>query len=378
MGKISFNIRKLLSFSLIVLSCLGLSMSVAHAMNNNQTTVQGPANKTIYKVGRTVDVTGTVNGDIFCAGQTVTIDANVNGDVICTAQTITVDGIVNGNLRLAGQTITLGSKNSKNASLVAQDVTVQNNSTIGGDLSVFANSVILNGIVGRDVTGTLHNMTVNNQVGRDLSVRINKLTLGSSAVINGNVDYTSPTKLTSQNGAVIDGTTTYRLAQVHHRLSIWAGPVIIFRLIWLVGLLVLGLVLVALFPKIFDKWGKIAKSRVWMALLIGFISMFAVPLIILILSLTVIGIPLAMLVILGWLVTAILSVPVAAYFVGNLVLRKKIMPVIAMLVGSLILVVISMLPVIGFIVMLLAYWFSTGVLLMAIKSAYKKPNHNTV
>jgi hypothetical protein len=100
--------------------------------------------------------------------------------------------------------------------------------------------------------------------------------------------------------------------------------------------------------------------------------MFVVPITIFILFLTIVGLPLAILLLLLWIAAALLSMPLAAYF-GASVFLSRLHPVLVVLIGSVVLGLIELIPVAGWIVGLIAYWLGTGVLLRGLRRDYPRP-----
>jgi len=362
--------KKLLLSLGIGIAAAGLFAGVAHAAGLNQT-VAGTTNHTIYTSGDTITINGTVNGDIFCAGQTVTINATVNGDVICAGQVIDVSGVVNGNVRLVGQTVNLGALVTRSASLVGQDVVITSSGRVGQDAGLLGQTATINGRVGRDVTSTSDVLTINSPVGRNVSATVNNLTLGGGATVAGNVTYYSPHTLQKNSGSRVVGTVTYHYrAAVHHTpISFSTAGFIFAEIYWLVALIILSVILVALTPRVFRGWNAIWGSQFWWLLLTGFVAMFAAPAIILLLLFSIIGVPLAILVLLLWLAIAILSVPFAAYFTGSLIV-PRMNPVLIVLIGGVILAILELIPILGWIIALVAYWLGIGTILAGLKRDY--------
>ena len=371
------RIRKSLAAMVVVAGLIGAGIGVAVA-DSHDAIVQGTTNSSVYKAGRTVNITGTVNGDVFCFGQDITIDATVNGDVICAGQTVHVNGAVHGNVRLAGQTVGLGAKVDKNASVAGQDVTIQSNASVGSDLSVATQTLDLEGSVGRDVHASGNTVSLNGKVGRNVLANANKVDLQPGATIKGNLDYTSP-QTVRQNGGDVVGITTYHPSHERkHGAAAWHSFALAFRLYWGLALLVSALLLAAIFPQLFHRWNKLAVARPGASLLTGLVAMFAVPALMIALFASVLGVPLALLVLLGWLALILLSAPVAAYWVGSMVFRQaRRSPVLVMLVGAAVLFLVTLVPVIGGLLTLLAYWFGAGAVLLNLRKLYKKPNYKT-
>lgn len=370
-------ITKIALATAVVLAVLGIGAGIAGAAASNPI-VQGTTNKSVYKVGTNVTITGTVNGDVFCAGQTITVDATVNGDVLCAGQNVTVNGTVNGNVRLAGQSITLGATVKKAASVAGQNVTVENSANVANDLSLLAQTATVDGKVGRDVSGAVQNLMLNSSVGRNVTATVSKLDLRSNALIHGDLTYTASNRnvLQRASGAQVLGSQTFHQAAQHeNRHMNWAGIHWAWTIYGEVALIILSLILVAFFPQRFAKWNQIARSRFWVALLTGFIAMFVVPAIIIALFASLVGALAGLFLLVAWLLAAILSAPIAAYFVGGLILRREKRIPLVMLLGAVILALICLVPVLGFVVTVFAYWLGIGTLLISLRRGYGKPNY---
>jgi hypothetical protein len=81
---------------------------------------------------------------------------------------------------------------------------------------------------------------------------------------------------------------------------------------------------------------------------------------------TVIGIPLALLFGLIWLVIVLLSGVFAAYLLGELILRGRTNPIWTMLLGAAILILLSFVPFLDILVSLLSLWFGLGTILQQV------------
>jgi cytoskeletal protein CcmA (bactofilin family) len=351
---------------LLALLSLGGWLSVAHAQtfrsgSNVSTPSNGVVNSSLFITGQSVDVAGTVRGDVFCAGQNVHVTATVQGDVICAGQNVTVSGRVSGDVRLAGQSVSLGASVSGNATILTQDMTLESGARVDGDLSVSGHGVHLNGPVGRDVAAAVTTLTVANSVGRNLQATVDKLQLAHGAYVGGNVTYTSPNTLTRASGVDVDGSIVYHTPTAHHGSAV---PWLLWLLYLFVALLLTALLLVLLFPWLFHAAAELARGRLLRTFLIGLVASIVVPVVLLALALTIVGLPLAILAGLFWLLVVLLSAPFAAYLLGRLLLHRTTDNAIwTMLLGAFILLVLSLVPFLNILVDLVAYWFGLGTML---------------
>lgn len=366
--------------TLLIVGVLGIGAvvaGVAHgapAVSSNSATI----NSSVYRAGRNVNVTGVINGDVFCAGQTVTVDAQVNGDVLCAGQTVNVSGKVNGNVRVAGQTVTLGADVTRSASVVGQDVTIESGAKVGRDLSLATQTTTINGHVNRDLSAATNDLVLNSTVGRNVDATVAKLELQNSADIKGKLNYSSQSQsdLHRSSGAKVGGAVSYHhINKNNNRGGMWHRTMWAGRAYMEISLIIFALVLAALFPQLFDGWNQVARRRFWLSLLVGFLAMFIVPAVIIALFVSVIGVPLALLLILVWLTIIALSAPVAAYYIGSLIMHGGTSIPLVMLLGAVILAILCLIPWLGWLVTIVAYWFGTGALLINLRQSFARPDY---
>ncbi len=359
--------RLLLILGFLILSVFAWA-AVVHAQSfRSGSEVTVPANKTInstlFAAGNTIDIAGTVNGDVFCAGANVTVSGRVHGDVICAGQNLTINGQVSGDVRLAGQNVVLSSQVDGSATVVAQSFAQQAKSVVRRDMSVGSTDTTVNGKVGRDLASGATTLNVDGTIGRNLQADVQHLHLLGNAKISGNVTYTSANKLSKSNGATVNGTITHKqpMQRQNHggvHLNSW-----LVALYFYVSFILVAVVLALVMPELFERGVVVAREHMGTTFLIGLVGSIVTPIVLALAMATIIGIPLALLAGLIWLVALLLSGPFAAYLLGKRIVSSKVNSWLAMLVGSAILFLLYMLPFIGIFVWLVATWFGLGVIL---------------
>jgi cytoskeletal protein CcmA (bactofilin family) len=353
---------------------------LAHAQTFSANTDEHrTVNSTLYSAGHTVDVRGTVNGDVFCAGETVTVNATVHGDVICAGQDITIKGHVDGDVRVAGQTVHIGAQVQRNLTLFAQTFTLDSDAKVGQDALVNGGTSDVQGSVGRDMILNSSDGTVMNTVGRNLRFSGDDLHIRSGATVHGDVQYTSTHDADISSLAHISGSTHHTVPDQSRRHG-HRGMVVGFSLgFYLIALMLLGvtaLVLVLLFPKpLHEVSGVIARSM-GKTLLTGFLAGLAVPIAFFVLLFSLVGIPLAVILLLAWFLVLLLSGPVAAYYLGSMVLAKSKNSILMMMLGTFLLVTLYFVPVIGMLAMLVASWLGSGAILLMLKRRLPAPKYH--
>lgn len=189
-------------------------------------------------------------------------------------------------------------------------------------------------------------------------------------MIGGSLTYTSDTAVDKSSGAQIAGSTMHHTSK---KSSMPWGMSVMEAVTMIASLLLLSLALVLLLPKAVHKTSQVAVTNLGLSVLIGFAAMFAFPLAIAVLVTTIIGVPLALLVGLAGLIILMVSGPIAAYYLGSMLLSKSHNPIHMMLLGSGVLLVLYFVPIIGVLVMFVAYLIGSGAILIAIKRNLPKP-----
>lgn len=380
--------RILVVLAIVVMVFIGVGWTAAaHAQGafrtGNDVTV--PAGQTVdsslFMSGRTIDIAGTVDGDVYCAGQDVSVTGHVTGDVICVGQTVDVTGTVGGNIRVAGQTVTIGGATTHSLTAAGQSVTLAASGTVGGDAAIGSQNVALDGAIGRDLTLGATSATINGSVGRDVQATVTDLTLGNGSRIGGNLAYVSRHEVSRAGGAAVGGTVSRQEPRATESQANPFGALIggsfMFALYMFVALLVVALALVLLVPQFIHDATEVAVRSPWKTLLVGIVASIVVPAIIFALMLTLIGAPLAILLLLSWIVIVGVAVPFAAYYLGSLLISKSTdSPIWIMLLGTAIILVLYLIPIVGFLVWLVATWFGLGIILLQY-SHLPRPHYST-
>ncbi|MFB6155704.1 MAG: polymer-forming cytoskeletal protein [Haloferacaceae archaeon] len=236
------------------------------------------------------------------AGGIVTVDAGEThtGDLVATAGTVIVAGTVDGNLDVTAGTVVVSGTVTGDVSGAAGSVTIDGD--VGGDVAVAGGSVVLGR--GATVGGTMEvgagSVRVDGTVRGDLRVGAEDVVLGPTASVGGNVEYDSQ-NFDAAPGATVGGTVRQvddvgftavpRYGIPFGGFAVPRGTFAVYG--FLVNLL-LGAVLLVLLPGFSRRvtefgTGEAAKSGV-----VGLLSLVGVPVVLVILLVTIIGIPLSL------------------------------------------------------------------------------------
>jgi len=317
--------------------------SAASAANDGQ----GPQ----FYSGAAVDVSGEVDGDVYAAGQSVTISGNVIGDVIAAAQTITITGTVDGNVRLAGGSVIISGDVARSGTVFAGTVNVTDTGSIGNDMVSSAGDVAIAGEIGRDLNVSTGQLTINGTVGGNVTYQSDNAARITEGAVSGSVEYIQP-------------------QQAPPAAEPSPGTVFVG---WLLGLLyalvALSIITIAaalLVPRVLIRVTDTLVPSPWKALLVGFVASIAAPIAFVALLVSIIGAPLALAFLLGWIVLTLATFVYGAYYIGRLLFRGNQRPIVKALVGGLILIVALHIPWLNILVWVAMVLFGLGAQFLAI------------
>ena len=252
-----------LLFALLVV--LAVAPGVAAAESRSGGTVVVAEGETIDEnldaFGGTIVVHGTVDGDLSAFGGDVLVTGEVTGDVSAFAGNVRIAGSVGGNVEATGGNVYLDPR-----------------AEVGGSLSAAAGNVV--------VAGT---------VGGNAELAGGTVTLAETATIDGNVEYAvgEDGEFTDQ-GATVGGTITRTEDLAPGPFEEPLVPGWIFGVYGFFVNLLLGAVLLLVFPRFSGSVAARVGDDPLRTGAIGLIALVAIPLVLFALLITIIGIPLAL------------------------------------------------------------------------------------
>lgn len=225
-----------------------------------------------------VRINGQVEGDLIVAGGQVQISGLIAGDLIATGGSITLDetASVGKNLRIAGGQIIINSKTN-------------------GNINAYGGEVQINGPVDGNVVVNAGSFTLNNLVNGSTRIEAGEINLEKKAIIVGDFKYSSTNKPNITTTAKIHGKTIILPREEKDTSSpysspdFWVGQLLSVISYWIIGLIVLALV-----PRALQRHVDNFASKFWPNLGLGFVSVIAGVVGFIILAITIIGLPLAL------------------------------------------------------------------------------------
>ncbi|MFA7088255.1 MAG: hypothetical protein WC146_02865 [Patescibacteria group bacterium] len=322
-----------------------------------------------YAVGQTITVDGVIGGDLIAAAQTINVNGRIDGDIIAAGQDITINGEVGGNIRIAGSSLVINGSVVRNVNAFGANIILGSESSVGWDVYLAGANAELRGVINGGLSGNIGQSLITGTIGKNVNLKLpsgntsQKLIITNEAVINGNLSYKSKNDAQISEKATIAGEiqkTENKQPQKNWFLVwLWSKIFSIF------SALVVGLVLIFLGKTITPKILKKIEERPTKLLIPGLIFMFVVPPAAIVLAFTLIGIPLAIIIGLLWVVSLYIAKILTAILVGELLITKVFKKKISSLMWPLALGVslcwlFFSIPFIGWVFGLIATWLGLG------------------
>lgn len=317
--------------------------------------------------GGAPSVQDSVPGDAIMAGGDVRFSGTTGGDYIGVGGKQVISGRIHGSLRAAGGEVQVIAVVDRNATVAGGKVVLDSAAVIGRNAYFVGGDVQVNGTVREGLLASAGKVSLNGEVGRDVQINGGELRIGPRAQITGNLRYRVPAENVHIDPAArISGTVT-----ALHVSKAWGpGP---WRLLWILGFLVVGAVVVALFPRFTAEAAEILPQRPGRSALFGLGWIILVPIAICIAVITIIGIPLALVATALYIVLLYLGRTTIAVWLGRRLLGTRALAgrqgvLVNFLAGGLILVLVSIIPVIGSWLMVIATVLGLGTILLRAKA----------
>lgn len=290
-----------------------------------------------------------------------------------------------GTLFLVGRDVTVARDVDGSLTVTGETVTITRDTTVGKDAWIAARRVGVEGEIDGELSIRAQDALINGHVKGDVSFYGVSIAFGPDAEIDGDVNYYAATPAEIDSGARIAGNMrskvwddaksrwTQRRSPGERRH--WMPPG--YRLSWpgavFFGFLA-GLVALAA-PASASRLGEAARTQPGFAFLIGLVWFIGTPILAVMTAITIIGLPLAFIVILLWPLGILVGLVVAILVLGEIFAGRippgyeASMRVIGGIVAATLLLWIGIsLPAFGGFVWIAAVTFGVGALVLSVRT----------
>lgn len=308
--------------------------------------------------GMDVSVSDSVPGDLMAAAASVTVGGPVEGDLLAAGGRVTASARVGGSVRAAGGEVTVDGPVARNVTAAAGSVRIGPEGRVRGNAYLSGGEIVVDGRVAGHLRATGEVVRILGSVDGSVDVTAERVVLGPGARVGGDLTHRSPEPAEVASDARVEGRLTHRPAGGGGALAEWIG-----RLVRIGAFLFTGGVLVALFPAAADRLRETLEERPVPSAGLGVAALIGAPLALLLVGLTVLGVPLML--VGGALFAAALYVAraVVALWLGERLLGRapaRARRVAAFLVGGALVALAGLVPWVGWLVTLAATVLGLG------------------
>ncbi|TMK56349.1 MAG: hypothetical protein E6G51_10310 [Actinobacteria bacterium] len=255
--------------------------------------------------------------------------------------------------------------------VISGDVTVPRGQTVDGVFIVSGDLTLL-GHVDGDVVLVSGDALVSGMIDGSLVTIGGQARVLPRALIKGNVHYGDEQPIVA-GAAIVRGD----VSKEDGFDSVDFLPFISFFLFWLavgISMAILGVLLLLIAPRAAEAVAARSRERIGPVIGIGFAVAIALPVAGAIAAVTLVGLPLAFIVLLALLPLVALAYVASAYALGRRLVKEPKGRIWAFLAGLAILRVLALVPILGFLVGIAAAIFGLGLIGAAIGAARERPD----
>ena len=341
---------KRLIITLLLVALLAPSVNAAKSVDDQKIIIiDDDIHDDFFVSGDQITINGNINGDLFAAGGEIVVNGNVMGDAYIVGGNVTVNGKITGGLILGAGKAAVSGKTGKILAGCG-DLAVKGNTekiiAFAGNVKIFPSSVV-DGYA-HIVAGEFENQgTIKGELKLSTEQLIEKGSVGS-------FDYT---QRTARRG-ISQGIRSF---------------IAIISILASIGMFVLGVLLVHLFPKLFSAVESEMGKDTIVKTIVGFLLAILAVIVTVILALTLVGLPIAVIFGMVTLIALMTSGLFVSHYMGKIVTKKlniNTSDIGIFIIGFVILVILKLVPVLGFFVNLVTGSLGFGAICYTIKNKW--------
>jgi cytoskeletal protein CcmA (bactofilin family) len=375
MGKISKIVAGVVVLSLAVMFVpLGAS---AVTIEEAEGVVSENYDDDVILGGNNLTVSGEVQGDLVAAGGFVRFDGSVTEDLMLAGGMVTVAGKVGDDARLAGGNVTVEGEIADDLIVAGATVILSSSATVGGDLVVTGGTVMIDGVVDGKVRATGGNLVLSGSVGGDVWMASEDVIVKDTAVVSGDFGYESFREAEIDEGATISGEIDANILEGEigpgsFGLTMRQPSYSFTTWVMIPWVLILGAILLAKMPRktrrVVEKISEKPGASIGWGLLFAIVA----PIVGVLLVVTVVALPLGVITLavltIGWILGGVaISIWVGRWILGLFKREGEVSWGWSLVIGGIVLPILIAIPIIGWLIWLVAMLFGFGAIVVTMK-----------
>ena len=374
------KLKKISSMAILALLFFPLA-AFAFSLGEGEAKLTQTLTDDYYTAGQNILLDVPVFGDMIAAGGQAEINAPVSQDLTLVGGNILIQGEIGDDARIAGGDIRINSIIKGDLIVGGGNLTLAEQGFVGGDFVFGSGSVRIDGVINGNVLGSAGELAINGEIkGNVRLVNVERITFGPNGKVLGDFSYRSPNPsaaVTSETvkGKIEHSATEVPIDQRDFRKIAW-GILSGFSLFSFLSLLFTGLFFLWAVRLLMVHAVEFGTKKSLPSLGIGFLVAFVTPILALVLLVTGIGLPLALILLASWCLILFVGKLVGVLVVGMLLIKadgKSSFPRLywAFAVGAFVFSILAMIPVLGWILRFLLSLLGIGALLLVLAGLYQ-------
>lgn len=366
-------------FGLLILLALLMPVQSQAAFNvysrstiiiDKEETVDG----NMYFAGENLIINGRVKGDLIGLASNIDINGQIDGDVIAVSQKANINGTIGGSVRVLSNILNINSSIDRNLQALASNIYLDPENKVAWDVLMLAPVMDINGLIGGNLQ--LWSPQVNLKALINKSFYLGKisnekylLNINEGTEIASNVYYHSLVKANIAEDVIIGGSIEIReIEKKQLNYVSW-----LFKTLRnILAAILLALILLHFWKKPIKLINQIVAKKPLSSLGWGTLVIILSPVILLLIALTIIGLPIAIVGASVWLILVIISKLIVAIALGRFIFNQKLKKpktktVYKLSVGVIISWLIFSLPIIGPFIAFVATLIGAGAIALYLK-----------
>ncbi len=324
--------KKFLSFlfsvAVVYLSGFGIGSASAtylHAAEN--ITISDPVYGDAYILAGSGVIDEDIFGDLYIAGGNVTITGNVEEDLVVVGGRVGVYGDVGGDLRAIGGQVAIYGDVGEDIVAIGGQMDISSDTTVGGNLITGAGLITLDGVVKNNLRGAVGAIFLNGEVYGNVTLSVeDSIMIAEDARIGGNLNYSALLETKIPEG-VVEGEIAFNKFQRDGLFEDLTFLLLVQKLTSFLAMLFLLLIVVIIAPKKLMNSSLATRKNILKSFGVGLLTVISILIGSIILMMTVIGIPFALMALAGAVILFYFArIFAAAWLAGYLVNFKRKVP----------------------------------------------------
>ena len=324
-----------------------------------------------FEASENVELDEDIEGSNLVFGNNVTVNSLIKGVNLLFGNNLTYDG-VSEYAAIFGNVIRINGEITNDGAIFGNMVVFDKASSANRDIIIFGNNVTLSGTFNRTVRVYASSLAVKDAIiNGNIKITADDIEVDSDSSILSTFEYNDDADFKNNNKDLI--IKTYE----REKNEIETSDIVVNYFITIASSILLLLVLLVAFPKIFDNFdNKCLKNDVIIKNIgIGLVSLILIPIVCLILIISSIGSYLGILLAILFVLFIMLSFLVADYTVGRLItnklIKKDISKYLSGVIGIIIMFILKLIPFIGGIIIFISLIYGIGSIINIILKSRK-------